>query len=87
MGAKHRLVNAGEVIEMNGPVQVIAYDVGTTGIKTCLYKTGTEIKLIDSEMAAHELYIYDKGEAEQDPLEWWKAMGSSTLRAGLICFP
>ncbi len=61
-------------------VQVITYDVGTTGMKTCLFEIGKEIKLLDSEMAEYGLYILEGGGAEQDPEEWWQAMCESTRR-------
>ena len=65
---------------MPDTVRVITYDVGTTGIKSCLFAINREIELIDSEMATYELYILENGGAEQDPLEWWAAMCSTTRR-------
>ena len=63
---------------MNKAVKVITYDVGTTGIKTCLYQIDSEIKLIDAEMADYPLYILENGGAEQDPMDWWGAMCTTT---------
>ena len=57
---------------------IIAYDVGTTGIKTCLFELSAGIKLIGSEMASYNLYILENGGTEQDPLDWWSAMCSTT---------
>ena len=65
---------------MKNPIQVITYDVGTTGIKTCLFKIDDEIKLIASEMMGYELYVLDDGGAEQDPMEWWAAMCATTKK-------
>ncbi len=65
---------------MKKPVQVIAYDVGTTGIKTCLFEIADKVKLVDAETAGYPLYILDNGGAEQDPHQWWEAMGSTTRR-------
>ena len=65
---------------MPDTVRVITYDVGTTGIKSCLFAINREIELIDSEMATYELYILENGGAEQDPLEWWAAMCSTTRK-------
>ena len=65
---------------MPDTVRVITYDVGTTGIKSCLFAIDREIRLIDSEMAGYELYILENGGAEQDPLEWWAAMCSTTRK-------
>ncbi|MFY9412261.1 MAG: FGGY-family carbohydrate kinase [Dethiobacteria bacterium] len=65
---------------MPDTVRIITYDVGTTGIKSCLFTIDQEIKLIDSEMAGYELSILEHGGAEQDPLEWWAAMCSTTRK-------
>ena len=65
---------------MNKVVKVITYDVGTTGIKTCLYQIDSELKLIDAEMADYPLYILENGGAEQDPGDWWEAMCVTTRR-------
>jgi len=62
------------------PLKVITYDVGTSGLKTCLFEIGTELTLIDAEMADYKLYILDNGGAEQDPGEWWAAMCSTTRK-------
>ena len=63
---------------VDDPVKVITYDVGTTGLKSCLVEIGAQVKLLDSEMAEYSLYILEGGGAEQDPLEWWEAMCSTT---------
>lgn len=57
---------------------VIAYDIGTTGVKTCLFEIDEKIKLIASAMAGYNLYVYEDGGAEQDAEEWWDAMCSTT---------
>lgn len=36
---------------------VIAYDVGTTGIKTCLFEIDKEIRLVESAMCGYNLYV------------------------------
>jgi xylulokinase len=65
---------------MQEPVYIIAYDVGTTGIKTCLYAIETgKVQLIDAEMASYPLYILNNGGAEQDPEDWWKALVNTTV--------
>jgi xylulokinase len=61
-------------------VNVIAYDVGTTGIKTCLFEISDKITLIDSAMEEYDLYIMENGGAEQDPNQWWQAMCCTTSR-------
>ena len=60
------------------PVRIIAYDVGTTGIKTCLFEISDRIQLIASAMEGYELYVMDNGGAEQEPYRWWEAMCNTT---------
>jgi len=57
---------------------VIAYDVGTTGVKTCVFEISDTIKLIASTVEGYELYVLENGGAEQEPYDWWNAMCSST---------
>jgi len=59
---------------------IIAYDVGTTGIKTCVFEISDSIELIASHMAAYDLHILENGGAEQDPHDWWQAMCTTTRR-------
>jgi xylulokinase len=56
----------------------IAYDIGTTGVKTCLFKISKEIELIDGAYGSYNLYILENGGAEQDTEEWWTALCSTT---------
>ena len=46
---------------------VLAYDVGTTGVKTCLFGIDREITLLASAQAGYGLYLLEGGGAEQDP--------------------
>lgn len=61
---------------------VITYDIGTTGIKTCLIEIDNEVKIMASATAGYNLYVDDetgaKGGAEQDADEWWEAMSITT---------
>ncbi len=61
---------------------VITYDIGTTGVKTCLIEIDKEMKLLASATAGYNLYVDDetgaKGGAEQDADEWWDAMCLTT---------
>ena len=57
---------------------VIAYDIGTTGLKTCIFKIDKTIDLISSDNNPYNLYILDNGGAEQDSEEWWNALCQST---------
>ena len=56
----------------------LAYDIGTTGVKTCLFEIGDQIRLISDANEGYELYILPDGGAEQDPNEWWDAMRNTT---------
>ncbi len=58
----------------------IAYDVGTTGVKTCLFEIGTEVRLLGGEYAGYDLWILPDGGAEQDADQWWEAMCLTTHR-------
>ena len=57
---------------------VIAYDIGTTGLKTCIFQIDKTIKLIASDNESYGLYILPDGGAEQDAEEWWSALRKST---------
>jgi len=60
--------------------KIIAYDVGTTGLKTCLFSIGEELTLLAAETEGYDLQIFDNGGAEQDPWQWWEAMCSTTQK-------
>lgn len=61
---------------------VITYDIGTTGIKTCLIEIDQEMKILGSSSLGYGLYVDDevgvKGGAEQNADEWWDAMCVTT---------
>ena len=59
-------------------IYVIAYDVGTTGMKTCLFEIDKTIRPVTNAYGAYNLYMVGDGGAEQDPNEWWGAMCSTT---------
>jgi len=61
-------------------VYVITYDVGTTGIKTCIFEISDSIKLIASATEGYKLYIEENGGAEQNPDELWNAMCTTTQK-------
>jgi len=63
---------------MKEPTYVITYDVGTTGVKTCLFEIGEVVRLTAAAMRGYELYVLPDGGAEQEPAEWWEAMCAST---------
>lgn len=56
----------------------LAYDIGTTGVKTCLFKIDSDIELVADAIEGYELYVFPDGGAEQDPEEWWAAMCKTT---------
>jgi xylulokinase len=58
---------------------VITYDIGTTGIKTCIFEISDRIKLLESSMVENELEILDNGGAEQNPDEWWQGLAETTV--------
>lgn len=57
---------------------ILAYDIGTTGVKTCLFEVDKEISLIAGASRGYPLYIMENGGAEQDVDDWWNAMCEST---------
>ena len=57
---------------------VIAYDIGTTGVKTCLFEIDKTIVLKAAESHGYGLYMVENGGAEQDFNEWWEAMAETT---------
>ena len=65
---------------MRDRTYVLSYDIGTTGVKTCLFEVEDEITLVAAEMEGYSLTVYPDGGAEQDPDEWWSAMCNTTKR-------
>ncbi len=63
---------------MSQPLYTISYDVGTTGVKTCLFAITDKIELLAAASEGYNLYVLEDGGAEQDPDEWWAAMCKST---------
>ena len=59
---------------------VIAYDVGTTGLKTCLFDITEDksIKMVADASEGYDLYTLENGGSEQDPQQWWEAMCKTT---------
>lgn len=74
---------------MSDPLYVVAYDVGTTGAKACLYRVrapsgpagqGGCIELAASAVDEYPLRLLANGGAEQDPEDWWNALCRATRR-------
>ena len=57
---------------------LLAYDIGTTGVKTCLFEVDRTIRLVECAARSYPLYILENGGAEQDGDDWWHAMCDST---------
>ena len=57
---------------------LLAYDIGTTSIKTCLFEVDSSIRLLCCTGRSYPLYILKNGGAEQDVNDWWNAMAEST---------
>ncbi len=57
---------------------VLAYDTGTTGNKSCLYRIRDRIELVDSFLTEYPLYTTPDGGAEQKADDWWRAVCDST---------
>lgn len=68
---------------MRTSTYVIAYDVGTTGLKTCLFQITDQLRLVTSAYMDYPLYLMDGGRAEQNPDDWWNAI-STTSRQVLL---
>ena len=59
-------------------MHILVYDLGTTGVKTCLFKISDELTLLGSEYKKYNLYILENGGAEQDLDELWDAICDTT---------
>jgi len=57
---------------------ILAYDVGTTSLKTCVYSIGESFSLISASMSEYGLDVFGNGCAEQDPEDWYRAMVDTT---------
>ncbi len=63
---------------MKSPAYLLSYDVGTTGVKTCLFVVQDTLVLVSSALCGYPLYISEGGGAEQNPLDWISAIKQST---------
>lgn len=57
---------------------ILAYDIGTTGVKTCLFEVDKSIELLSSASRSYQLYTVDGGGVEQECDDWWNGMAEST---------
>ena len=60
---------------MNNKRYIIAYDLGTTGNKATIFDE--EGNLVSSAFSGYKTYYPKTSWAEQEPRDWWKAVGSS----------
>ena len=73
---------------MSETLRVLACDLGTTGVKTCVYSIESAgARLMASASAEYSLRFLPNGGVEQDVEEWWTALARTTRaaleRAGL----
>ena len=60
---------------------ILAYDIGTTGVKTCIFELDEKVRLICGTSRSYPLYVLPDGGAEQDGDDWWNAMCECTKEA------
>ena len=65
---------------MNDVAHVIAFDIGTTGAKACLYAVGKDVELVAAASTEYPLRLLPDGGVEQDPADWWKAVCADTRK-------
>lgn len=63
---------------MEHKTYLLSYDVGTTGMKTCLFSTNGHLELVSSALAKYPLLLLEGGGAEQNPEDWYEAMATTT---------
>jgi len=63
---------------MGEPLLVLAYDIGTTSAKTCLFAVDGTLSLLASASHSYALTLLPGGGVEQNPNDWWQAMIEST---------
>ena len=64
---------------MKETIHVIAYDIGTTSVKTCLFSVSEDrVTLLASAAADYPITVLPNGGAEQNPDDWWLAMCRTT---------
>lgn len=56
----------------------LSYDIGTTGLKCCLFSLEGEVRMVAGHYATYGLHILGNGGAEQEVEDWWHAMEECT---------
>ncbi|MCK6576734.1 MAG: FGGY-family carbohydrate kinase [Anaerolineae bacterium] len=64
---------------MQNPL-ILVHDVGTTSSKSCLYRLGGSLEIVETALEEYPLYVLDNGGIEQDPDQWWGAICRGTHR-------
>ena len=59
---------------------ILAHDLGTTGNKTCLYRIGDRLEIVNSCLEEYPLFMTAEGGAEQRADDWWAAICRATRR-------
>jgi len=59
------------------PLYLLAFDLGTTAAKTCLYEVGDRLVLRAAATRSLTIDTRADGRAEQDPEQWWRALTGS----------
>ncbi|HSV98280.1 MAG TPA: FGGY-family carbohydrate kinase [Spirochaetota bacterium] len=57
---------------------ILAHDLGTTGNKSCIYRLGDAIELVDSSLVEYPLITTPDGGAEERADDWWNAVCLAT---------
>ncbi|MBQ7688384.1 MAG: FGGY-family carbohydrate kinase [Clostridia bacterium] len=60
---------------------VMTFDIGTTGVKTCVFGISDTVRLLGAASAGYGLYVFPDGGAEQDTEEWWAALCTTCKQA------
>jgi xylulokinase len=66
---------------MGTALHLVAYDVGTSSAKACLYRlpgSGGAMELAASATVEYPLHLLPDGGVEQDPDDWWRALRGAT---------
>ena len=59
---------------------IMAFDIGTTGVKTCLFEVDKTVNLVGAAMEGYSLHTKPDGSAEQIPSEWWSAICNTSKK-------
>ncbi|MBZ0305212.1 MAG: FGGY-family carbohydrate kinase [Anaerolineae bacterium] len=57
---------------------ILVHDVGTTSSKSCLYRLGDHLEIVQTVVEEYPLYVLGSGMIEQDPDQWWAAICRGT---------